>query len=244
VESLRVIKDDDEIRSVREAVRRAERAFLDVKPYIRPGRKEREIAFMLETRLKKRGCNRLPFDIIVASGANSAMPHAKASDKKLSPGELVVIDWGGEAEGYYSDMTRTVLLGGRGSHGRRKAGRDFSREEEIYRTVHRANRKAVSSVFPGFETKGVDEAARNVIKEAGYGRFFGHGTGHGVGLEVHESPRITWARSEAIRENMVFTVEPGIYIPGLGGVRIEDMVLVKSTGPHVMTRLSRDLEIL
>jgi Xaa-Pro aminopeptidase len=243
VESLRAIKDDGEICSIRDAVRRAEEAFLDVKPYIRPGRREQEIALMLEARLKKRGCNRLPFDIIVASGVNSAMPHAKAGDKKLSPGEFVVIDWGGEAEGYYSDMTRTFLLRGAG-YGGGKAGVDFSREKGIYRTVFQANRKAVSSVVPGCKSKGIDEVARNIITNAGYGKFFGHGTGHGVGLEVHESPRITWTRSVPIRENMIFTVEPGIYIPGLGGVRIEDMVRVKPGGAEVLTRLPRDLEIL
>ena len=244
VESLRAIKDHGEIGSIKEAVRRAEDAFLDVKPYIRYGRTEREIALMLEERLKKRGCNRLPFDIIVASGANSAMPHAKASDKKLSPGALVVIDWGGEADGYYSDMTRTFLLRGAGPQGGRNTGSEFSRKKRIYRTVSRANKEAVSSVFPGCKGKGIDEVARDVIKNAGYGKFFGHGTGHGVGLEVHESPRITWTKSDTIRENMIFTVEPGIYIPGLGGVRIEDMVRVKPEGPEVLTRLPRNLEIL
>ena len=244
VEDLRAVKDHGEICSIREAVRRAEEAFLDVKPYIRPGRREREIAFMLETRLKKRGCNRLPFDIIVASGVNSAMPHAKASDKKLSSGDLVVIDWGGESDGYFSDMTRTFLLGGPGSPQGHRGGGDGSRKEEVYRTVYRANKKAMSAIFPGCMSKGVDEGARNVIKSAGYDKFFGHGTGHGVGLEVHESPRITWTRSSTIRENMIFTVEPGIYIPGLGGVRIEDMVLVKPKGPEVLTRLPRELEIL
>ena len=236
VEALRAVKDPGEIRSIKEAVRKAEEAFLDVKPYIRPGKREQEIALMLEARLKKRGCNRLPFDIIVASGVNSAMPHAKASDKKLSSGELVVIDWGGESDGYYSDMTRTFLLRGPGAH--------RGQEEEIYRTVYKANKDAVSAIFPGCKSKGVDEGARNVIKNAGYGKSFGHGTGHGVGLEVHESPRITWTRSDTIREDMVFTIEPGIYIPGLGGVRIEDMVRVKPKGPEVLTRLPRELEIL
>ncbi|HXX53547.1 MAG TPA: Xaa-Pro peptidase family protein, partial [Thermodesulfovibrionales bacterium] len=138
VEALRSIKDHGEIRSIREAVRRAEEAFLDVKPYIRPGRTEQEIALMLEARLKKRGCNHLPFDIIVASGSNSAMPHAKASDKKLSSGELLVLDWGGESDGYYSDMTRTFLLRGQGSLRRRPAD-DISRKEELYRIVYSAN---------------------------------------------------------------------------------------------------------
>jgi len=244
VEALRAIKDHGEICSIREAVRKAEEAFLDVKPYLRPGRREQEIALMLEARLKKRGCNRLPFDIIVASGVNSAMPHAKASDKKLSSGELVVIDWGGESDGYYSDMTRTFLLKGPGSPRRHNGRGDLFQKKEIYRTVYKANKEGVSSVSPGCRSRSIDEGARDVIRSAGYDKYFGHGTGHGVGLEVHESPRITWTRGDIIKENMIFTVEPGIYVPGLGGVRIEDMVLVKPKVPEVLTRLPRELEIL
>jgi Xaa-Pro aminopeptidase len=242
VETLRKVKDREEIRSIRKAVRRAEDAFRDVRPHIRQGRKEGEIAFMLEERLKKRGCNRIPFDIIVASGDNSAMPHARATSRTLSAGDLVVVDWGGEAGGYYSDMTRTFLMKGP-VLSRSRAG-DLSRKREIYRHVLNANRKAVLTARQGAESRAVDSAARDLIKKAGYGEFFGHGTGHGVGLEVHELPRITWAKSEALRENMIFTVEPGIYVPGVGGVRIEDMVLVKPEGPEVLTRLPRSLEVI
>ncbi|MCL4475688.1 MAG: Xaa-Pro peptidase family protein [Nitrospirae bacterium] len=242
VERLREVKDREEIRSIREAVRRAEDAFRDVRPHIRQGRREREIALMLEERLKKRGCNRIPFDIIVASGDNAAMPHAGATSRKLSAGDLVVVDWGGEAGGYYSDMTRTFLIKGSGSSNGR--GEDLTRKREIFRHVLDANRRAVSAVRAGAESRTVDSAARDVIKSAGYGEFFGHGTGHGVGLEVHELPRISWARSETLEESMVFTVEPGIYLPGLGGVRIEDMVLVKPDGPEVLTKLPRSLEII
>ncbi len=240
VEKLRGVKDREEISYIREAVRRAEDAFRDVRPHIQQGRREREIALRLEERLKKRGCNRIPFDIIVASGDNSAMPHARATSRKLSAGELVVVDWGGEAGGYYSDMTRTFLIKGTGSS--RVRGGDLSRKREIYRHVLDANRRAVSAVRPGTESRTVDSAARDLIKNAGYGQFFGHGTGHGVGLEVHELPRVTWSKSETLRENMIFTVEPGIYVPGVGGVRIEDMVLVKSEGAEVLTKLPRSLE--
>ena len=242
VETLREVKDREEIRSIREAVRRAEDAFRDVRPHIRQGRKEGEIAFMLEERLKKRGCNRIPFDIIVASGDNSAMPHARATPRTLSAGHRVVVDWGGEAGGYYSDMTRTFLVKGPGSS--RARGGDLTRKREIYRHVLNANRQAVLAVRPGVESRTVDSAARDLIKNAGYGKFFGHGTGHGVGLEVHELPRVTWSKSEALTENMIFTVEPGIYVPGVGGVRIEDMVLVKPEGPEVLTRLPRSLEVI
>ncbi len=237
VEGMRVLKDPEEVALIREAVRRAEAAFLDVKPFIRQGRGEREIALMLEERLKKRGCNRLPFDIIVAAGANSSMPHAQAGNKRLSPGDLVIIDWGGEAGGYYSDMTRTFLIKG-GIKG------DVSLKREIYETVLKANREASVSVMPDINSREIDKRARDVIKDRGYDKFFGHGTGHGIGLEVHESPSITWKKGETIRENMVFTVEPGIYIPGVGGVRIEDMVLVKHGRAEVLTKLPRRLEII
>jgi Xaa-Pro aminopeptidase len=240
VERQRMIKDSEEVGLIREAVRRAEDAFLEVKPYIRQGRKERNIAFMLEERLREKGCNRIPFDIIVASGPNSAMPHARATERKLSPGDFVVIDWGGEAEGYCSDMTRTFLVKGAASAG----NGDIARKKEIYRQVFRANRKAISIIAPGIGSREVDRAARDLIREAGYAAFFGHGTGHGVGLEVHELPRVTRRKGEKVREGMVFTVEPGIYIEGVGGVRIEDMVLVRPEGPEVLTKLSRSLEVI
>lgn len=234
VEKIREVKDREEIRLIRDAVKRAEEAFIDVKGYIRRGAREKAIALRLEERLKKRGCNHLPFDIIVASGANSAMPHARASEKKLSPGDLVVVDWGGESGGYCSDMTRTLLL----------RGGDLLKKKEIYSLVLRANKAAVAAAVPGIETKVVDKAARDTIRKAGYDKFFGHGTGHGVGLEVHELPRVTWTRSEPIKEGMVFTIEPGIYLEGIGGVRIEDMVLARAKEAELLTGLPRKLEVL
>jgi Xaa-Pro aminopeptidase len=235
VEKLRARKDKSEIGSIGEAARRAEVAFLDVKPYIRCGMRELSVALRLEERLKKRGCRRVPFDIIVASGPNSVMPHARPTERKLMKGDLLVIDWGGEADGYFSDMTRTLLI---------KGDPHSDRKKEIYQTVLGANRKAIRSICPGLESKKIDEAARSTIQKAGYGEFFGHGTGHGVGLQVHESPRIAWSASEIITENMVFTIEPGIYIPGLGGVRIEDMVVVGKKKAHMLTSLPKELEIL
>ena len=234
IEKLREIKDTQEIHSIKEAVMRAEYAFLDVKPYIRPGIREYAIALRLEERLKKRGCSRIPFDIIVASGMNSAMPHAQPTEKKLNMGDLVIIDWGGEADGYFSDMTRTLLM----------RGENISKKKKIYQLVLEANKKALSQILPEARAKDIDSSARNVIKTADYGKFFGHGTGHGVGLQVHESPRITWNNRCIIKENMVFTIEPGIYVPGLGGVRIEDMVVVRQDGYEVLTSLSKKLEII
>ncbi|HCZ12161.1 MAG TPA: Xaa-Pro dipeptidase [Nitrospiraceae bacterium] len=234
VENLRKIKDEEEIGSIKKAVERAEEAFLAVKPKIRPGIKERDIALRIEDQLKKRGCKRPAFDIITASGKNSSMPHARPAEKKIEKGDFVIIDWGGEADGYYSDMTRTLLMNGKG----------LSDKIRIYETVNNARKKALSSAKEGIKTEDIDAAARDVIKKAGYGEFFGHGTGHGVGLDVHEHPRVSWTGSERVRNGMVFTIEPGIYIPKLGGVRIEDMILVKNGKAELLTGLNRDLEII
>jgi Xaa-Pro aminopeptidase len=234
VEKSRGIKETIEINLIREATRRAETAFLEIKPYIRNGVRERTIALRLEEKLKKAGCACIPFDIIVASGPNSAMPHAKPTARKLQKGDFVIIDWGGEAGGYFSDMTRTLLL----------QGEPINRQREIYHLVLEANRKAISRVAPGVKANDIDSAARDVIRKAGYGDFFGHGTGHGVGLQVHESPRITWTNNEKIRKHMVFTVEPGVYVPGLGGVRIEDVIVTGEKKAHVLTSLPKTLEIV
>jgi len=234
IEKLRETKYLNEINSIKEAVRRAEIAFIQVKPYIRQGTREKAIALRLEEKLKKNGCRNIPFNIIVASGANSAMPHAQPTEKKLNMGDLVIIDWGGEADGYFSDMTRTLLMG----------GDNISKKKKIYQLVLEANKRAISQILPGVKAKDIDSSARNVIKKSDYGKFFGHGTGHGVGLQIHESPRITWNKRCIIKENMVFTIEPGIYVPGLGGVRIEDMVVVRQDGYEVLTSLSKKLEII
>jgi len=234
LERIRETKDDVEIQSIKEAVRRAETAFLDIRHHIRHGISERAIALRLEERLKKNGCMQIPFAIIVASGPNSAMPHAQPTERKLQEGDLVIIDWGGEADGYVSDMTRTLLL--KGEH--------ISRQKKIYTLVLEANRQAIAHVASGMKAKDIDAAARETIKKAGYGEFFGHGTGHGVGLQVHESPRLSLMRNDVIRMNMVFTIEPGIYVPGLGGVRIEDMVVVGEKKAHVLTSLPKKLEII
>ena len=234
IEDMRKIKDADEIVMIKKAIARAEKAFLNVKEYIKPGFSERQVALRLEENLKKEGCYSIPFDIIVASGQNSALPHAKPTEKKINPGDLVVVDWGGEAGGYFSDMTRSFLI----------QGRDISRKKEIYDTVLQANIQAIESVASGLSSRMVDKAARDSIKKAGYADFFGHGTGHGVGLDVHELPRISRLGREYVKTGMVFTIEPGIYIPEIGGVRIEDMVLVEKSGCRVLTALPKGLEIL
>lgn len=234
VEDMRKIKSEEEINSIKEAVRRAEGAFLKIKPRIKVGVKEREIALRLEEQLKKAGCRNIPFDIIVTSGKNSSMPHARPTEKKIEKGDFVIIDWGGEADGYYSDMTRTLLMN----------CKDLDKKIRVYNTVNYARQNAIKSIREGLKTQELDSTVRNIIKKAGYGEFFGHGTGHGVGLDVHEYPHVSWTKGERIRNNMVFTIEPGIYIPELGGVRIEDMVIVRNGKAELLTDLSRDLEII
>ncbi len=234
IENLRKIKDEEEISSIKKAVKKAETAFLKVKPFIRAGVRERQIALRLEMELKKQGCRHLPFDVIVASGKNSSMPHARPTEKKIENGDFVIIDWGGEECGYYSDLTRTLLINGTCN----------SNKVEIYKLVQEAQQKSIDAVSLKVKTQAIDRVARDVIKKAGYGSFFGHSTGHGVGLDVHEPPYVSWFKGENIKEGMVFTIEPGIYIPDIGGVRIEDMVLVKDGKAELLTTLNRELEII
>jgi Xaa-Pro aminopeptidase len=234
VEKMRMIKDNEEIENIKLAVKRAEEAFKKTRKFIRIGVKERKIALLLEHNLRKTGCSRIPFETIVASGKNSALPHARVTDKKIKSGEFVIIDWGGEAGGYVSDMTRTLLMSGEGISDKRK----------VYQTVLRANKGAISNVRPGINGSDIDGSARQYITSKGYGKYFGHGTGHGVGLNVHEKPTISTSSKDKIQEGSVFTVEPGIYIPELGGVRIEDMVVLRDGKGKCLTTLPKSLEIL
>lgn len=235
VEELRSVKDEYEISAIKKAVERAEKSFLEIKPFIKKGVSERAIMLRLEERLKRNGCRKLPFEIIVASGENSSKPHAKVTDKTISEGEFLIIDWGGECNGYYSDMTRTFLIRG---------GNDFIKKRSIYNIVLEANRRAIKNINKLRYAFEIDRCAREVIEKAGFGENFGHGTGHGVGLDVHEMPSITKVSKDRIKENMVFTIEPGVYIKGIGGVRIEDMILVNKKGCKVLTSLKKDLEVI
>jgi len=234
VEDMRRVKDRTELDLIGKAVMRAEKAFSEIRPHIREGAREVQLAARLEEALKKNGCVSVPFDIIVAAGPNSSVPHAKPGDNKIRAGDLVVVDWGGEAGGYCSDMTRTFLIN----------GLDLAKKKEIYQAVLKANLAGIAAVSDSVPARMVDKAARDVIKNAGYGDFFGHGTGHGVGLNVHELPRISRLGRESVKTDMVFTVEPGIYLPGLGGVRIEDMVIARGKSCRVMTTLPKELDIL
>jgi Xaa-Pro aminopeptidase len=234
VEELRLTKDAHEMASINKAIKRAEQAFMATKRMIRPGVTERAVASRLEQEMKERGCSRAAFDIIVASGAHSSMPHAGQTDKKIARGDLVIIDWGGEADGYYSDMTRTLLID----------GPDLTPKRKIYNLVNQAREAAIKAVGSGKLTSEVDAAARKFIADAGYGDYFGHGTGHGIGLDVHEDPRISWTTRKPLANGMIFSIEPGIYLPGLGGVRIEDLVLVEAGAARIVTSLGRRLEII
>jgi len=231
VGELRQQKDTLELASIRKAIRRAEESFRELNNYIRPGVRESALALMLEFLMRRKGARKAAFDTIVASGRNGAMPHASVTDRRIKQGDLVTFDFGAEADGYFSDITRTVCV-----------GRPSARQQEIHGLVLQAQQAAIAAVRPGVACTGVDSAARDLIKGAGHAKQFGHGTGHGVGLMVHEGPSISPLSQDTVRPRMVFTIEPGIYIPGWGGVRIEDMVLVTDAGAKVLTTLPRGLE--
>jgi Xaa-Pro aminopeptidase len=233
VGDLRQRKDKQELISIRKAIRRAEESFRELKKYIRPGARERGLAFTLECLMREKGARKAAFDTIVASGRNGAMPHAAVTDRRIKTGDLVTFDFGAEADGYFCDITRTICI-----------GRPSVRQREIHGLVLEAQSAAVRSVRPGVSCKSVDDAARDIIKKAAHGDHFGHGTGHGIGLMVHERPSVSPLSRDNVARDMVFTIEPGIYIPGWGGVRIEDMVLVTGNGAKIMTTLPRDLSSL
>ena len=230
VAEIRQRKDAAEIEKIMAAIRRAEDSFRALKRFIRAGVSERELGFKLEMLIREQGARRTAFDIIVASGKNGAMPHASVTDRSLREGDLVTFDFGAEADGYYCDITRTVCI-----------GRPSSRQRMIHDVVLKAQDKAISAVKPGAGCSELDLHARTIIAQAGHGKHFGHATGHGIGLMVHEGPSLSALSKGVVGEGMVFTVEPGIYIAGWGGIRIEDMVLVTADGHRVLTSLPREL---
>lgn len=228
LDELRATKEPAEAEALSVAAGLHVEAFAEIEPLIRPGIAEREVALALEFALKRRGAEEKSFDFIVASGPRGALPHGVAGAKKLAEGELVTIDFGCRIDGYHSDETVTVALGSVPAEMRR-----------VYDTVLAAHDLAIAALRPGVALAEVDRIARDHIAEAGYGACFGHGLGHGVGLEVHESPTVS-ARSKAVAApGMVVTIEPGIYLPGLGGVRIEDMLLVTDAGARVLTCIDK-----
>jgi Xaa-Pro aminopeptidase len=231
VEKLRLVKDREEIDLIREAIRQAERAFGVIRASLRPEMTEKQICNELEHELRLFGAKDAAFPSIVAMGPRAALPHAIPGKDRLADHDSLLIDWGACEGLYRSDLTRTLATG--------KIPPKFAR---IYKTVLDAQRKAIDAIRPGATSQDVDDAARSVIARAGYGRRFTHGLGHGIGLQVHEGPRLAAKTQTVLKPGMIVTVEPGIYIPGWGGVRIEDDVLVTRNGHEVLTNVPKELD--
>ncbi len=228
--ALRSVKDADEIAAMEKAIAIAEKALQRIIPRIKIGLNERQIAAMLTQELLASGADSIAFGPIVAGGPNSASPHAMPTNRAIRAGDLLVVDWGVYVDGYPSDITRTLAVGPIDDELRR-----------IYEVVKLANEEARRSVRAGVTGHQVDRVARDVIEDAGYGEFFFHRTGHGLGLEVHESPDMSQVNHEPIAPGNVFTIEPGIYLTGRGGVRIEDNVVATADGSRTLTSFTRDL---
>ena len=230
VEELRIVKDEGELGRIELAADIADIALAQVKERLNDGLTEQEFALELDTEMRRRGADGVSFETIVASGPNGALPHARPSDRKIGPGELVVIDFGAIVDGYHSDMTRTVCVG-------RVASPELL---DVLDAVLVAQRAGVRAVKPGATGAEVDAACRDSLEHAGYGDLFVHGTGHGVGLLIHEAPALGPASADILNEGAVVTVEPGVYIQGIGGVRIEDSLVVTATGARALTKSTKD----
>ena len=230
VASLRSVKDETEIDKIRRAARAADRAFEALTAETWVGRTERELAWRLRTLMHAHGVDHLGFDTVIAAGANGSLPHAEPGDDTVQPRQLVVADFGARLDGYRSDCTRTVSTGG------------LPRElRAIYDVCLEAQQRAVAGIRPGITGVDADGLARQVIDDAGYGEHFGHGLGHGVGLDVHEAPRLSPESTDTLEVGNVFSIEPGIYLPGVGGVRIEDLVVLRDNGAEVLTSFPKQL---
>ena len=233
LDEIRICKDRAEIELLSSVAELSSHALTEVLGSIKPGVREVDIALALELAMRRRGAEGKAFDFIVASGVRGAMPHGRASEKIIQSGELVTIDFGALKDGYHSDETVTVACGKPGT-----------REQEIHSIVRTAHDLAIDGVRPGISCKDLDEIARSYIRDKGFGDYFGHGLGHGVGLEIHEMPTLSPRSTAVLEEGMVITIEPGIYIPGFGGVRIEDTVVVTGNGCHVITGADKQLLVL
>jgi Xaa-Pro aminopeptidase len=232
VEALRRVKDEDEIAAIRQAVRCAERAFAMVRAGLRRGESEKDVADSLEGYLRHCGARGSSFPPIIAVGVRAALPHARPEPgSRIGDDDFVLIDWGASGEPYKSDLTRILVTG--------KVTPTF---ETIYRTVLTAQERAIAAIRPGQRASDVDAAARSVIEEAGYGGFFDHGLGHGLGMDIHEGPRLRQESPDLLEPGMVVTVEPGIYLPDWGGIRIEDDVLVTPDGCEVLSHIPKSLD--
>ncbi len=228
--NFRVVKDSGEIAAVETAASIADRAYQHMLGFIRPNLTENEVALELEFFMRRNGASGLSFESIVASGERSSMPHGVASNKVIAAGDMLTLDFGCVVDGYCSDMTRTLVV-----------GEASDEQKRIYDIVYRAQGASLERVRAGALCSEVDQAGRSIIEAAGYGAQFGHGTGHGVGLEIHEQPRVAAASETVLKAGMIITIEPGIYIPGFGGVRIEDIVAVTETGYQLLSMSPKHL---
>ena len=230
VEDVRMVKDEGELANIRKAVSIADLACDHIRSYIKPGMSEKQVAWELELFMRTHGAEGIAFELIVASGANGAKPHAVPQDKPIPEGELIVMDMGAKVDGYHSDLTRTIIL-----------GEPDEKAQEVFDIVLRAQLAAEDQARPGMTGQELDAVARSVIDEAGYGEYFGHGLGHGVGLAVHEKPRVGSSSTDLLEPGVVCTIEPGIYLPGWGGVRTEDMVLFTEDAVEVLSQARKEL---
>ncbi|MED4204372.1 M24 family metallopeptidase [Neobacillus mesonae] len=233
IEKLRLIKTDAEIKIIKEAADIADAAFKHILDFLKPGKTEMEVSNELEFFMRKAGATSSSFDTIVASGVRSALPHGVATDKVIEKGDMVTLDFGAYYKGYVSDITRTVAV-----------GEPDSRLKDIYQIVLDAQLRCMDGLKPGLTGKQADALTRDYITEKGFGENFGHSTGHGIGLEVHEGPALSMKSDFVLEPGMVVTCEPGIYVPGLGGVRIEDDTLITNDHNEVLTHSTKDLIIL
>ncbi|MDD2581974.1 MAG: Xaa-Pro peptidase family protein [Desulfuromonadaceae bacterium] len=233
LDEIRICKDRTEIDQLTSVASLSSQALEAVLVNIKPGVREVDFALALEIEMRRRGADGKAFDFIVASGERGAMPHGRASDKIIQSGEMITIDFGALKDGYHSDETVTVACGEPGIRAR-----------EIHGVVRAAHDLAINAVVPGISCRDLDEVARSYIRDKGYGDYFGHGLGHGVGLEIHEMPTLSPRSTAVLKEGMVVTIEPGIYISGFGGVRIEDTVVVTNGGCRILTGVDKKLLIL
>jgi len=230
VEGLRAVKDEDELATLRRAIALGDSAYSHIADFMAPGMTEQQVAWELESFMRTHGAEKVAFEIIVAAGPNGAMPHARTTDHAIQAGEPVVMDLGAVIEGYHSDLTRTVAL-----------GEADGRYREVYEIVLRAQRLALQGIRPGMTGQEADAIAREAIAEAGYGDVFGHGLGHGVGLVIHEKPGVgRLSDKDVLQPGMVFSVEPGIYLPGEFGVRIEDVAVLCEDGLEVLSQAAKE----
>ena len=232
LDRIRSVKSREEIVNIAFSAELASSAFEELLPSVKPGVSEKDLAFKLEMLMKEMGADEKAFDFIVASGERGALPHGRPTGRLLNSGEMVTIDFGACCNGYHSDETVTLSV-----------GKPEGRLLEAYEVVKKAHDLAVSVVRPGIDCRSLDAVARDYIESCGFGDFFGHGLGHGVGLEIHEKPTISSRSSQVVEEGMVFTIEPGIYIANLGGIRIEDLVEVTDDGCRVLSKVSKELII-